>query len=377
MIPSQNALTLALVFPAAQSLPIQQPREEERVPLPPADKILFLSKTPGSAPDGDWELFLTADEGTTVSPLSDNSDRTIAWVDALAQPGQRATVVWSTKNWGAVFDEDTDQWVDSDSDLNNAVNGPMQAIHVASLQHGSNPPVLGAPSTLVDVTTSQGFGLARLWHPTLAPRGSGFFGRIVFAAAFPGEQMNLWTMNLDGSGLQRLIDQPLRISNDPSWGVDGWVYYVHSQQEGDVFQVWNSLDIWRVHPRAGVPERVTREESIPGPPRANSDPVLSPDGRLLMSLRNDETVWSSVCSQAPDGADWAPAQRHINPWRRHGVVHFEDSNIVLGERWTDCFLGFACDHQLIRFRADQSDGPVQVLWSARETGVEAALPVPF
>lgn len=346
---------------------------------PAAGSLLFLSKAPGPAPDGDWELYLTDAAIAQVNRLTWQVDRTIAWMDVLERASGDFLVVVASKQWGDRFDLTADAWFSSNDSLMNAVNGPMQRLEVHRLDTTVEPAQLTLLTTLLDTRDpTQSFGFTRVWHPTFDPRaGDDVAPEIVFAAALPGEVMNLWRLRSDGSGLTRLIDDPTRTSNDPSWGHDGWIYYVHSIQPGEPLQVWNALDAWRVDPATGVSQRVTDEASIPGEARANSDPVSSPDGQTVLVLRNDETRWSSIDAQAPDGSGWYPAQSHAGPWRTHGVVHFESASVFLGERWTNCFLGIACDHQIYRSALGSTDAPAEVLWSSRETGVEVSLPVPL
>ncbi len=344
-----------------------------------AKPLLFLSKTPGAAPDGDWEIYLADAALAQVDRLSWQQDRTVAWLDALERAPGEFLILVASKRWGDTFDLTSDTWVASNDALANAVNGPMQRLEIHRLDTTVAPPALVLERRLLDTRVpSESSGFTRVWHPTFDPRaGDAETPEIVFAAALPGEVMNLWRIRSDGSGLARLIDDPMRTSNDPSWGHDGWIYYVHSSQPGEPLAVWNTLDAWRVDPATGLRQRVTNEAIIPGEARANSDPVASPDGGTVLVLRNDESRWSSIDAQAPDGGDWYAAQSYTDPWRTHGVVHFESTTGFVGERWTDCFLVVVCDHQIYRSVLGEVDAPVELLWSSRETGVEVSLPVPL
>ena len=88
-----------------------------------------------------------------------------------------------------------------------------------------------------------------------------------------GANSQVYTINVDGSGLQQ-ITKSSAIDTEPTWSNDGqWIYF--SSDRGGKPQ------IYKVSSSGGEPQRVTFEGSY------NVSPRFSPDGKSLAMIRND------------------------------------------------------------------------------------------
>jgi Tol biopolymer transport system component len=108
-------------------------------------------------------------------------------------------------------------------------------------------------------------------------------GRIAFSAgAHPNE--DIYVVNVDGSGLQRLTDDR-EADFDPSWSPDGrWIAYRHESGGGDA-----TAEIYVMRADGSQQHNLTRRRG------QDHSPAWSPDGRRIAfaSVRNGlfPTIW--------------------------------------------------------------------------------------
>ena len=101
--------------------------------------------------------------------------------------------------------------------------------------------------------------------------------RLVFAATYDNHKNDIYLINSDGSGLQRLITDSAD-DLEPSWSSNGeWIYF-GSNRTG-------SFEIWRMRPGGSPPERVTYNGGYHA--------VESKDGRFLYYAKSgyDTELW--------------------------------------------------------------------------------------
>jgi len=179
---------------------------------------------------------------------------------------------------------------------------------------------------------SQGFN--SVWHPTFSPNAS----HIVFAASRKGESNNLWIMKRDGSGLRPLDADVHRTQNDPRYGGDGRVVFVRHDSTG-LGQLANpvGLDVWAIDPAGtGRSVRLTNESAIPGSPRLETDPALSPNCRLVAVNRIQSVGQNSNAVMRADGrgSDFTELLTSRQAGGLVGVPTWIDNIRLLSYRWS-------------------------------------------
>ena len=219
-----------------------------------------------------------------------------------------------------------------------------------------------------------------VWHPTFSPDGR----RIVYSAHRKGESANLWIQDVDGSNLRRLVNDPQRTYQDPRFTPDGRVVFVRHDRRG-LAQLMdpNGLDVWILDPDHPASARaITREAAIPGSPRVETDPAMSPDCDWVASIRATEPIGlATFLRPASDNVtfpvDSAASesirilQRGAAPFRIHGVPTWIDSTTLLSYRWDVPSEGW----RVIRFGLASPDGQVTTLELGSPKGYEDLLPL--
>jgi eukaryotic-like serine/threonine-protein kinase len=113
--------------------------------------------------------------------------------------------------------------------------------------------------------------------PAGSPRWSPDGRRIAYDKGEGGIR-DLWTIEAQGSGLQRLTNGPI-LNSLACWSRDSrWIYYRRHDEQG--------ADIWRVPADGGTPERVTNN-AVRGPEFAADRCAVSFDGRTLYYKQAD------------------------------------------------------------------------------------------
>jgi serine/threonine protein kinase len=118
--------------------------------------------------------------------------------------------------------------------------------------------------------------------PTVQPTPfGGGFGQIAFASDRGGALPQIYLLNVDGTGLQQLSDEPAGACQ-PSWSPDGsWIVYVSPCERNRETYEGSTLFMM-----GGDGSNVT---PLPAPPGGDYSPAWSPDGRQIafVSLRED------------------------------------------------------------------------------------------
>ena len=245
-------------------------------------KFHFLSNRPGGARDGNWDVYRANLDGSEVQRVTDFARHSIRWFDYHRSSGA-LVIAASTRGRLNVGPSGKD-------------GGPADAEEIIAVVSRN-----GSTSVLVNVLDNaknpQGFN--SVWHPTVSPDGK----HIVFAASRKGQSNNIWIINRDGSGLRALDADIHRTQNDPRYGRNGRVVYVRHDATG-LGQITNpgGLDIWSIDPvRRGINTRLTNEAGIPGSPRLETDPSLSPDCRMVAVNRVVSVSSNSNIVMSADG----------------------------------------------------------------------------
>ncbi len=334
-------------------------------PRTSAGKLLFLSNRPGGARDGNYDLFEANLDGSNVTRLTDLPNYSVRWFDRDPLRGRLVVAASS----------DGDLTV-GPSGRHGGAEGGEQTL--AILEAGSNL------RFLVDIrrggTNPEQF--VGVWHPTFSPDGE----RIVFGGTKQGQSANLWIINADGTGLRQIIDDPQRTHQDPRFTPDGRIVFVRHERRGlGQLTDLNGLNTWIVHPDDPAAARpVTDEDAIPGTPRVETDPAMSPDCAWVVSIRATEPLGlgtllrpASDNAMMPADPGSGPAIRTLqsgaNPLRVHGVPTWIDSQTLLSYRWETSKRGW----RVIRYRVDAADGDVTVLDLGSPQGSEDLMPLAY
>lgn len=334
-------------------------------PVKPS-KLLFLSNRPGGAADSNYDLYSADLAGESVTRVTDFPDYSIRWFDRDHHTGR---IVLALSSGGDL--------TIGPSGRHGAAHGGEQAIAIldpsAELQF------------LVDIRPGgpNPEGFVGVWHPTFSPGGE----RVVYSGTKSGESANLWIINTDRSGSRRLISDPQRTHQDPRFAPNGRVVYIRHNRQG--FQQLtdpNGLNVWIVDPDdPGSNRPITDEARIPGSPRIETDPAMSPDCRWVASIRATEPFGlRTLLRPASDNVlfptgvatEQAPIralQTGANPLRVHGVPTWLDTETLLSYRWESLARGW----RIIRYRVDDRDGDVSVLDLESQAGFEDLMPLAY
>jgi len=330
-----------------------------------ADGILFLSRRPGGARDDNYDIYRAELDGSNVRRVTDLSEVSIRWFDK--DPVRDRLVVAGSSDGDLSIGPSGKHGGASSGEQFIAIVEPGEPLHL-----------------LIDIR-SDSLNSERfigVWHPTFAPDGK----RIVFSGSKRGESANLWMVNSDGTDLRRLIDDPRRTYNDPRFGPNGKVVFVRHDAMGmaQLLQA-NNLDVWILDPdRPGSAQRVTPEDSIPGPATIDTDPAMSPDCRWVASVRASQPLSPrSLLRPASDNVvfgigddnpgQYDRLQHGENPLRVHGVPTWQDSSTLLSYRWDTTGKGW----RIIRYRLDSQDNDVEVMDLGAPIGGEDLLPLAY
>jgi len=252
----------------------------------PDGRILFDSNRAGG-PD-DWHVFVTDTAGGEPVQLTGGDDG-IEWNGVMSPDG--STIVYAKAlttpdgpapfGGGGIFASDAD---------------------------GGNERILAA----VPAGTSPEFpeGAQDEW-PDISPNGE----RVVFNRLFTHEG-GLFVLNMDGTGLTRLVDSDLDPER-PRWSPDGqWIVF-HSNS-GRVQT--DSANLWVIAPDGSGLRQLTHE-SLPGQAWAADwspdaqhivfvhTPTSGPGGLAVIALDGTPTctLWQGAGTDAGWDPDWGPA----------------------------------------------------------------------
>lgn len=268
-----------LVEPGPQR---DQPHNGSEAPRwTPDGRILFGSNRAGG-PD-DWHVFVVDDEGGNPVQLTGGDDgiesmpvmstdgSTLVYAKALTTPDGPAPF-----GGGGIFASDAD---------------------------GSNERVVAPVPE--GVTPEFPEGAADEW-PDLSPNGE----QVVFNRSFTNEG-GLFIVNLDGTGLRRLVDTDLDPEH-PRWSPDGqWIVF-HSHSGS--FET-GSANVW-VIAADGTGLRQLTHVSVPSQawaadwsPDGEHIVFVGPTGLEVIELDGTPTctLWSGVGTQTGWDPDWGPA----------------------------------------------------------------------
>ncbi len=140
---------------------------------------------------------------------------------------------------------------------------------------------------------------------------------------------NLWVMNADGTGLQRLTRRPLESSFGGAWAPDGrTVVFTRIAPEGDT-------DIYLLDMVSGTERRLLRRDGSDGGPR------FSPDGtRVAFHAQSGEESRIAVISADGTGLAWLTSGGlHYQPtWSPDGRWLLFTGSPLDGGRRNDLFV---------------------------------------
>jgi Tol biopolymer transport system component len=167
------------------------------------------------------------------------------------------------------------------------------------------------------------------WSPAWSPDGR----RIAFIRPIgPYEDTDLYTMNADGDGAQKLLGLPGRVMS-PSWSPDGsTIAFTYSAREarpapgpGELPYTYSRVNVYAVPVIGGKPVQLTESGT-------DVDPAWSPDGSAIVFQsdrlsvfptsvsdlylvnadgNNERRLTPNHCSQC--GPDWASLPPHSRP----------------------------------------------------------------
>ena len=131
---------------------------------------------------------------------------------------------------------------------------------------------LAAPVAAKGLTIEDMLAMQRVSSPAVSPDGR----QIAFAVRETDYDANkgrldIWIGNSDGTGVRRLTTSP-DADTDPQWSADGrWVYFASTRS--------GSSQVWRIDPRGGEAEQVTKL-----PVDVGGFKLFPDGGRLLVAL---------------------------------------------------------------------------------------------
>lgn len=331
---------------------------------PAATKLMFLSNRPGGARAGNYDLFEADLDGANVRRLTDFPSYSIRWFDRDPTTGR--IVVAASSGGDLTIGPSGGHGAAEGGEQTIAILEGSEMRFLVDIRPGGNN-----PESFVGV-----------WHATFSPDGQ----RVAYSGTKQGESANLWIQNIDGSGLRRLINDPHRTHQDPRFTPDGRVVFIRHDRRG-LGQIAdpNGLDVWILDPDSPESARpITREAAIPGPPRIETDPAMSPDCIWVASIRATEPFGlTTLLRPASDNVAFTvdatgreamrTMQKGEQPLRVHGVPTWIDSETILSYRWETRAEGW----RVVRYRIDSPDGQVAIMDLGAPKGSEDLLPLAY
>ena len=318
-------------------------------------KLHFLSNRPGGARDGNWDVYRANLDGGQVQRVTDFARHSIRWFEYHKSSGA-LVIAASTRGRLNVGPSGND-------------GGPADAEELIAVVSRT-----GGTTVLINVLDSSKNpkGFNSVWHPTISPNGK----RIVFAASRKGQSNNLWIINRDGSGLRALDADIHRTQNDPRYGRDGRVVYVRHDATG-IGQIPNpgGSDIWSIDPsKPKRNARFTNEGNIPGSPRLETDPALSPNCKLVAVNRVQSLSTNSNVVMSTDGrsSGFTELLSSKQAGGFVGVPTWIDNRRLLSYRWSRSAKGW----RIIKLDVSRP-GTFEELNLGAPTGYRDLLPIAY
>jgi Tol biopolymer transport system component len=173
-------------------------------------------------------------------------------------------------------------------------------------------------------TVPAGGDVSRLTRLTsAAANGEGFGGfdlapdgRVVFSS-YEGGQFDLWVMNSDGGGRQRLTSDT-HFEGDPTVSPDGrYVVFRSNRPDGAA-----TLRLWRMDIDGGNPVQLAAKADFP--------PHISPDGRwVLYSIRSASEKFTSLWKVSVEGGEPVRLTDYPSGW--------DSSSYSPDGKWIGCY----------------------------------------
>ena len=184
---------------------------------------------------GDETSASISPDGKFVAFISDRDGRQDLWLTQIGTgrfQNLTSSVPWLPTNrmsrQGGFTGDGTEIWLPG-----GAVSPPIR-MHLVPLMGGPPRPFLGEKAVTVG------------WSHDGA--------RIVYHTSDPGDPT--FVADRDGSNARQIfVDRPGVHNHSPTWSPDGrWIYFVH----GNI--ATSELDLWRIEPSGGQPERLTQSD---------------------------------------------------------------------------------------------------------------------
>jgi Tol biopolymer transport system component len=160
----------------------------------------------------------------------------------------------------------------------------------------------------------------------------------VFAATNDNHNEDIYLINSDGSGLQRLTTDA---ADDlgPAWSIDGqWIYF-GSNRTG-------SFEVWKIRPAGGQPERVTQNGGYQA--------LESRNGRFLYYTKQeyDTPLWRQPALGGPEQVILPSISTFANfAVLENGIVYIPA--IDAAQRSTIEFLNLSTNKTEVLFRLEK------------------------
>ena len=232
---------------------------------------------------------------------------------------------------------------------------------------------LAAPVAAKGLTIEDMLAMQRVGSPAVSPDGR----QVAFSVLETDYDANkgrydIWLANTDGSNVRRMTTSP-DADTEPHWSADGkWIYFSSTRS--------GSSQVWRIDPRGGEAEQVTKLPLDVGGYK------LFPDGRILVALevfpdaktlgetvkRDDAKAKSKVKAQVYDQLLF----RHWDQWEDGKYSHLFAWSPSRPEDAVDLTPGQATDSPTHPFggmeETDISPDGKTVAFVARVSGRENA-----
>jgi TolB protein len=128
-------------------------------------------------------------------------------------------------------------------------------------------------------------------------------GRIAFVSGRDGNY-EIYTMGFGGDNVRRLTNTSWLVGDmDPAWSPDGRKIAFSRYRDNE------KSDIYIMNADGSNQRLITRERSIPGPPKEDKQPAFSPDGRRIVFQRGRGYQIYDIYKINVDGSNLTPVVR--------------------------------------------------------------------